>query len=75
MVVPHPAEDELLLGTWGSRHYYRTDLKGNIKSKRPNPCSDEMEHQDAQLMSGRMGTLNNIKLDPTKPQWIEVRER
>jgi hypothetical protein len=71
LVVPNPLEGELLLGTWGSRHYYRTDLKGNIKSKRPNPCSDEMEHQDAQLMSGRMSTLNNIKLDPTNPQWIE----
>jgi hypothetical protein len=71
LVVPHPAEDELLLGTWGSRHYYSTDLQGNIKSKRPNPCSDEMEHQDAQLMSGSMGTVNDIKLDPTNPEWAE----
>src|SRR5262249_1559149 len=38
LVVPNPLEDELLLGTWGSRHYYRTDLKGNIKSKHINPC-------------------------------------
>ena len=60
LVVPNLDEGELLLGTWGSRHYYRTDLKGNIKSKYQNPCSDEMEHQDAQLMRGGMGTLNNI---------------
>jgi uncharacterized protein DUF6454 len=71
LVVPNPAEGELLLGTWGSRHYYRTDLKGNIKSKRPTPCSDEMEHQDAQLMCGSMGTFNNIKLNPTKPESTE----
>jgi hypothetical protein len=71
LVVPNPAEGELHLGTWGSRHYYRTDLKGNIKSKRPNPCSDEMEHQDAQLVSGSMGTLNHINRDPTNSQWAE----
>ena len=71
LVVPNPVEGELLLGTWGSRHYYRTDLKGNIKSKLPTPCSNEMEHQDAQLISGSMGTLNDIKLDPTKPEWAE----
>jgi len=68
LVVPNLDEGELLLGTWGSRHYYRTDMKGNIKSKHPTPCSDEMEHQDAQLMSVSMGTLNNIKLDPTDPE-------
>jgi hypothetical protein len=69
LVVPNLAEGELFLGSWGSRHYYCTDLKGNIKSKRPNPCSDEMEHQDAQLMSGREGTLNNNK--PTTPGWAD----
>jgi hypothetical protein len=68
LVVPNLDEGELFLGTWGSRHYYRTDMKGNIKSKHPTPCSDEMEHQDAQLMSGSMGTLNNIKLNPTDPE-------
>jgi hypothetical protein len=68
LVVPNLDEGELLLGTWGSRHYYCTDLKGNIKSKRPTPCSDKMEHQDAQLISGSMDTLNNIKLDPTDPE-------
>jgi hypothetical protein len=73
LVVPNPDEGELFLGTWGSRHYYCTDMKGNIKSKRPNPCSDNMEHQDAQLisvrlMSGSTDTLNNITLDPTDPE-------
>ena len=68
LVVPNLDEGEFLLGTWGSRHYYCTDMKGNIKSKRPTPCSDEMEHQDAQLISGSMETLNNIKLDPTDPE-------
>jgi hypothetical protein len=50
LVVPNPDEGELFLGNWGSRHYYRTDMKGNIKSKCPTPCSDSMEHQDAQLI-------------------------
>lgn len=68
LVVPNLDEGELFLGTWGSRHYYCTDLKGNIKNKHQNPCSDGMEHQDAQLMSGRKDTLNNIKLDPTDPE-------
>jgi hypothetical protein len=63
LVIPHPAEGELFLGTWGSRHYYRTDLRGNIKSKRPNPCYDTMEHQDAQLISGAMGAVNNTKVE------------
>jgi hypothetical protein len=67
LVAPNFDEGELFLGTWGTRHYYCTDMKGNIKSKRPTPCSDEMEHQDAQLMSGGMAKLNNIKLDPTDP--------
>ena len=68
LVVPNLDEGELFLGTWGSRHYYCTDMKGNIKSKRPTPCSDKMEHQDAELISGSMDTLNNIKLDPTDPE-------
>ena len=50
LVVPNLDEGELFLGTWGSRHYYCTDMKGNIKSKRPTPCSDKMEHQDAELI-------------------------
>lgn len=61
LVVPNLAEEELFLGTWGSRHYYRTDLKGNIKSKHQNPCFDELEHQDAQLIS--LGAPGNVKLD------------
>jgi len=64
LVVPNLAEEELLLGTWGSRHYYCTDLRGTVKSRRPTPCSDDMEHQDAQLISLSMGTLNNVKLEP-----------
>ena len=68
VVVPNLAEGELFLGTWDSRHYYCTDLKGNIKSKRPTPRSDDMAHQDVQLMSASMGTLNNIKLDPMDPE-------
>lgn len=67
LVVPNLDEGELFLGTWGSRHYYCTDLKGNIKNKHQNPCSDEMEHQDAQLMRGGMATLNN-RLNPTNPE-------
>jgi hypothetical protein len=63
LVIPNPAEGELFLGTWGSRHYYRTDLKGNIKSKRATPSSDTMEHQDAQLIGGGMGTVNNNKVE------------
>ena len=68
LVVPNLDEGELFLGTWGSRHYYCTDLMGNIKSKHQNPCSDEMEHQDAQLMRGGMGTLSNIPADPEIPR-------
>ena len=67
LVVPHIDEGELLLGTWGSRHYYCTDMEGNIKSKRPTLCSDNMEHQDAQLLRGSTDTPNNIALDPTDP--------
>ena len=72
LVVPNPVEGELLLGTWGSRHYYRTDLKGNIKSKHPNPvlrrdgasrCSvDKRKHWIPSRTSGR---------DPTKPKSTE----
>jgi len=51
LVVPNPAKDELLLGTWGSQRYYRTDLKGKITSEHQTPCFDAMEHQDAQLVS------------------------
>lgn len=68
LVVPNLAEGELLLGAWGSRHYYCTDLKGNIKSRRPTPCSDDMEHQDAQLIGRSMGTLNSVKLEPMDHQ-------
>ena len=71
LVVPNPLEGELLLGTWGSRHYYRTDLKGNIKSKHPNPCCDGMEHQDAQLISGGLDTLKNIRPSRTRPESIK----
>ena len=67
LVVPNLDEGELFLGTWGSRHYYCTDMEGNIKSKRPTPCSDNMEHQDAQLLRGSTHTLNNIALDLTDP--------
>lgn len=67
LVVPNLDESELLLGTWGTRYYYCTDLKGNIKSKRPTPCTDKMEHQDAQLVSVNMNTLNNIRLNSTGP--------
>jgi len=59
LVFPNLDEGELFLGTWGSRHYYCTDMEGNIKSKRPTPCSDNMEHQDAQLLRGSTDTLNN----------------
>ena len=64
LVVPNLDEGELFLGTWGSRHYYCTDMEGHIKSKRPTPCSDKMEHQDAQLMRGSTDTLNNISARP-----------
>ena len=66
LVVPNPLEGELLLGTWGSRHYYRTDLKGNIKRKHTNPCCDGMEHQDAQLISGGLDNLKNIRPRQTR---------
>jgi hypothetical protein len=71
LVVPNLDEGELLLGTWGSRHYYCTDLKGRIKNKRLTPSSDTMEHQDAQLISGRKTTLDHIKLDPGKSEEID----
>jgi hypothetical protein len=54
LVVPSPDKSEIFLGTWGCRHYYRTDMNGNIKSKRALSGSDDMEHQDAQLISGRL---------------------
>jgi hypothetical protein len=59
LVVPNLDEGELFLGTWGSRYYYCTDFKGEIKGKHQNPCSDEMEHQDAQLIHGGSSTLNH----------------
>jgi hypothetical protein len=62
LVIPNLDERELLLGTWGSRHYYRTDLNGNVKSKRSTPCSDQMEHQDAQLIGASCGALESGKL-------------
>jgi Family of unknown function (DUF6454) len=60
LVVPNLHDGELLLGNWGSRDYYCTDLLGNIKSKRQTPCRDNMEHQDAQLIrcaDGRGGMI------------------
>jgi Family of unknown function (DUF6454) len=60
LVIPNLDKGELLLGNWGCRHYYCTDLRGNIKSKRSTPCSDNMEHQDAQLLSVNVDLLNNI---------------
>jgi Family of unknown function (DUF6454) len=68
LVVPNLDEGELFLGTWGSRYYYCTDLKGNIKSKHQNPCSDEMEHQDAQLIHGGMSALNPTKANHNDPE-------
>lgn len=50
LVIPHLDQGDILLGDWGSHYYYCTDLKGNIKSKRRTPCSDNLEHQDAQLL-------------------------
>jgi hypothetical protein len=64
LVVPNLDEGEIFLGNWGCRHYYCTDLKGNIKSKRPTPCSDNMEHQDAQLLNVNMNILNNVRGTP-----------
>jgi hypothetical protein len=52
LIVPSHDKNELLLGTWGCRHYYRTDMDGNIKSKRALPGANDMEHQDAQLIGG-----------------------
>jgi hypothetical protein len=71
LVVPNPAGDELLLGTWGSQHYYRTNLRGKIKSKHRTPCFDTMEHQDAQLISavsapGVEGTQFEAKISKPK---------
>jgi hypothetical protein len=68
LVVPNLDEGELFLGTWGSRHYYCTDFKGNIKSKHQNPCSDEMEHQDAQLIHGGMSALNPTEANHNDPE-------
>jgi hypothetical protein len=68
LVVPNLDEGEIILGNWGARDYYCTDLKGNIRSKRPNPCSDNMEHQDAQLLSLNMHSLNNIRPDAAVPK-------
>jgi len=59
LVVPNLDKGEILLGNWGSRHYYCADLNGNIKSKRPTPCSDGLEHQDAQLVSANNTILND----------------
>lgn len=77
LVVPNLDEGELFLGTWGSRHYYCTDLKGNIKSKRQNPCADELEHQDAQLMRGSADILSHVKLNPRDPEvrWTDREAR
>ena len=61
LVVPNLDRGEILLGNWGSRHYYCSDLKGNIKSKRPTPCSDGLEHQDVQLVSADTNILNNVQ--------------
>ncbi len=61
LVVPNLDTGEIFLGNWGSRYYYCADLKGNITSKRPTPCSDSLEHQDAQLLIANMGILNNIR--------------
>ena len=60
LVVPNPDRGEIFLGNWGARHYYCTDLKGNIKSKRPTPCSDSLEHQDAQLLIANTRVLEKI---------------
>lgn len=60
LVIPNLNESEIFLGNWGCRHYYCTDLKGNIKSKRLTPCSDNMEHQDAQLLHVNMNILDNV---------------
>jgi hypothetical protein len=71
VVVPNLDEGELFLGTWGSRHYYCTDMKGEIKSKRPTPCSDDMEHQDAQLISRSPAALSEstpAQIDPRLPR-------
>jgi hypothetical protein len=62
LVVPNLDDGEFLLGSWGARYYYCTDLKGNIRSKRLAPCVDDMEHQDAQLIHGyrAVGDTNRI---------------
>jgi hypothetical protein len=61
LVVPNLDKGEIFLGNWGSQHYYCTDLKGQIKSKRPTPCPDSLEHQDAQLLTTSMNVLKNIR--------------
>ena len=73
VVVPNLDEGELFLGTWGSRHYYCTDMKGKIKSKRPTPCSDDMEHQDAQLISGRLMSGSTAPLGESTPDQTDAR--
>jgi hypothetical protein len=69
IVVPNLDEGELFLGTWGSRHYYCTDVNGSIKSKRLTPCTDDMQHQDAQLIHswGASARLKNKVLDRAAP--------
>src|SRR5262245_12810824 len=61
LVVLNLDKGEILLGNWGSGHYYCSDVKGNIKSKRPTPCSDGLEHQDIQLMSADTNILNHVQ--------------
>ena len=71
LVVPNLDGDELFLGTWGSRDYYCTDLEGHIKEKRPTPSPDGLEHQDAQLITGRvkrLGKVNPGKLGAVGPE-------
>jgi Family of unknown function (DUF6454) len=63
LIVPNLEQEEIFLGNWGTRDYYRTDLKGSIKCKHRNPCPDNMEHQDAQLLSVDADTLSRIRPD------------
>lgn len=70
LVVPNLDSEELLLGTWGSKEYYRTDLVGKIKSRHRTPCFDTMEHQDAQFI-GAVSTScvgdKQLEADTSKP--------
>jgi hypothetical protein len=68
LVVPNLDEDELFLGTWGSRHYYCTDLKGLIKDKRPTPSFDKLEHQDAQLIMAKIDCPGNFDQESFSPR-------